>query len=91
MMAADCMCGLCRAATQLDAGGTVRCDGAALASLIAGGVLAGRPVHVTIGHDDACTPSRCGCSPTYWVEPLTETSFDEGQQREREWLAKVAS
>lgn len=53
--------------------------------------LDGLAVHVTIQHDDVCTPARCACSPHYVLERLTVETYATGQTAQRRWIQDTTS
>lgn len=52
---------------------------------IASGAFQGKAVHLTVLHDDACTPSRCVCEPEYVLDDLTVDTYVAGQKAQAEW------
>jgi len=64
---------------------------AELQAAITGGTFAGRAVHVTVLHDDACTPSRCVCEPEFVVEEATPAVLAAGVRAQRAWEEETAS
>ena len=51
----------------------------------------GRVLHITVLHDDACTPSRCMCRPAFEVREGTVENFLRGEREQAEWIRRVAS
>lgn len=47
--------------------------------------------HLTVEHDEECSPSRCACEPCFLVRPLTVESFLEGQRNEVAWAKRTSS
>jgi len=52
---------------------------------VAAGTFDGEAVHLTIMHDDACTPERCTCEPEYMVQDLTVENYKAGQRAQENW------
>lgn len=51
----------------------------------------GAAFHVTILHDDACSPSSCVCSPEYVLEELTADTLLKGAEAQRRWKKETSS
>ncbi len=64
---------------------------AELLTAVTSGELAGRALHVTVLHDDACTPSICVCTPDYIVDDLTVDSYLAGQEAQKKWVKESTS
>ena len=61
------------------------CNRAELYAAVASGAFAGKAMHMTVMHDDACTPARCVCSPEFIVQDLTVETCLAGQRAQASW------
>lgn len=48
-------------------------------------------VHVSVRHDDACTPSRCVCEPEIVIEEGTEENLARGAEEQAKWIRETSS
>lgn len=53
--------------------------------------LGPQAVHVTILHDDACSPSACVCSPDFVIEDLTGDVWFKAMKLQEEWIKNSSS
>lgn len=75
----------------IDSGGEIRLQSHEFDAAMSALTDAGRFVHVTILHDDDCTPSRCVCRPDYVLAVATPERLVDGARAQRQWIRETTS
>lgn len=46
-------------------------------------------IHMTVLHDDACSPAGCVCTPEYLVEEGTPEAILRGAEAHQQWVKET--